>query len=155
MRKLKTGVSYLDVKYNWNENKRVVACHLKWGINLDRVPFIDMLTGSVQFKNFLDKFTLEEWENDETGDIGIYAVSEVTGLAYCDPSDNFDVELGKKIALTRAQQGAFEEASYFWNKCEDIMLEAANRFSVISENCVDSYIKCKEHVYELPEKHNK
>ena len=155
MRKLKTGVSYLDVKYNWNENKRVVACHLKWGINLDRVPFIDMLTGSVQFKNFLDKFNLEEWENYETGDVGLYAVSEVTGLAYCDPSDNFDIELGKKIALTRAQQGAFEEAEYFWNKCEDIMLEAANRFSVISENCVDSYTKCKNHVNELPEKHNK
>ena len=155
MRKLKTGVSYLDVKYNWNENKRVVACHLKYGINLDRVPFANMLMGSVQFKNFLDKFNLETWENDETGDVGDYAVSEVTGLAYCDPSDNFDVELGKKIALTRAQQGAFEEAEYFWNKCEYVMLEAANRFNVISENCVDSYIKCKNHINELPEKHNK
>ena len=155
MRKLKTGVSYLDVKYNWNENKRVVACHLKWGINLSRVPFIDMLSGSTRFKNFLNKFNIEEWENDETGDVSIYAVLELTGLAYCDPSDNFDVELGKKIALTRAQQGAFEDAEYFWNMCEDIMLEAANRFSAISENCVGSYTKCKDHVNELPEKHNK
>ena len=155
MRKLKTGVSYLDVKYNWNENKRIVACHLKYGINLDRVPFINMLSGSAQFKEFLNNFNIEKWFNDDNGEVGVYAVSEITGLAYCEPSDNFDIDLGKKIALTRAQQGAFEEATYFWDKCEYIMLEAANRFSVISENCVDSYMKCKDHVNELPKKHNK
>ena len=149
MRKLKTGVSYLNVKYNWNENKRIVACNLKWGINLNRVPFIDMLNGSIQFNNFLNKFNIESWENDETGDVDIYAVSEITGLAYCNPEDKFDISIGKKIALTRAQQGAFEDAENFWNKCEYAMLEAANRFSIISENCEDSYTKCKNHINEL------
>jgi hypothetical protein len=150
MRKLKTGVSYLNVKYNCNENKRVVACHLKWGINLNRVPFIEMLNGSVRFDEFLNNyFNLEEWENQETGDIDLYAVSELTGFADCDPRDNFDIELGKKIALTRAQEGAFEQAQVFWNKAEEVMLEAANRFSVISENCDDSHKKCKDHTKEL------
>lgn len=155
MRKLKTGVGYLDVKYNWNENKRVVACHLKWGINLDRIPFIDMLNGSARFNEFLQKYHLQEWFNEDNADINTYAVSEVTGFAYCDPSDNFDIDLGKKIALTRAQEGAFEDAQVFWNKCEEFMLEAANRFSVISENCNDSFNKCAEHVNELANTQNK
>ena len=155
MRKLKTGVGYLDVKYNWNENKRVVACHLKWGINLERIPFIDMLNGSVRFNEFLQKYHLQEWFNEDNADINTYAVSEVTGLAYCDPSDKFDIDLGKKIALTRAQEGAFADAQVFWNKCEEFMLEAANRFSVISENCNDSFNKCAEHVNELTNTQNK
>jgi len=152
MRKIKTGVSYLDVKYNWNEKKRTVACHLKWGINLDRMPFGDMIIDSARFETLLNDFKLEEWLNEETGETNVYAVSELTSFAYCDPEDKFDLTLGKKIALTRAQEGAFEDADYFWSYCEDIMLEAAERFSTISENCLDSYYKCRKHVSELSNK---
>ena len=151
MRKLKTGVSYLNVNYNSNESKRVVACHLKWGINLSRIPFFDMLNESVQFNQFLEKFSIEEWVNEDTFEHCLYVVSDTVGFAYCDPEDTFDLELGKKIALTRAQQSAFEDAIYFWDHCEKFMLEAANRFSVIAENCIDSYKSCKNHVQELIE----
>jgi hypothetical protein len=109
-----------------------------------------MLMGSVRFKEFLNNnFNIEDWINEDNDEIGTYAVLEVTGLAYCNPSDNFDLELGKKIALTRAQSGAFDDAQMFWNKAEEVMLEAANRFSVISENCNDSINKCINHIKEL------
>ena len=42
-----------------------------------------------------------------------YAGKTIKGVAKCDPEDEFDITLGKKIALTRAQQGAFEDAEYF------------------------------------------
>jgi hypothetical protein len=150
MRKLKTGVCYLDVNYNVNTNKRAVACNLTFGINLNRIPFNDMLLGSVRFKEFLDNnFYIEDWLLGDNNEEGTYAVANIVGLSYCHPEDEFDAELGKKIALTRAQEGAFEQAQVFWNKAEEVMLEAANRFSVISENCDDSRIKCIEHTNEL------
>ena len=149
MRKIKTGVRYLNVNYNWNEQKRTVACHLTWGINLDRIPFGDMIIYSNRFETLLNDFRLEEWENEDTGEVNVYAVSEVTGLAYCDPEDTFDLDLGKKIALTRAQECAFAGADYFWNYCEDIMLEAASRYGSISENCLESRYKCRMHIAKL------
>ena len=150
MRKIKTGVSYLNVNYNWNEEKRVVACHLKFGINLDKVPFIDMLNGNEQFNEFLNSyFNIEEWQNNTTGEYINFAVTEVTGFAYCHEDDTFDLEIGKKIAETRAQEAAFEDAEYFWLKCEDIMLNVANRFSVLAEHCVESADNCHNHINDF------
>lgn len=146
MRKLKTGVCYLNVNYNWNEDKRTVACHLKYGININRIPYIEMIEGYLQFSNGLDAMHIEEYENSDNGNIDPYIIGETVGLAYCDPDDTFDLELGKKIALTRAQSAAFKDASTFWINLEDIMLEAANRFNTIFENCVESENKCNDHL---------
>ena len=68
MSRFKTGVRYLKVNYNVNKDKRVVACHLVWGINMSKIPYIDMLIESDVFKNIvLPQGNVSLYENDSTG----------------------------------------------------------------------------------------
>ena len=149
MARKKTGVRYLNVNYNVNENKRTVACVLTAGINLDRLAYREMLDGSDNFCRFMSKVNIESWENVDTGEINDFYTFQIVGFAVCDPDDKFDPELGKKIALTRAQQGAFDEAGGFYGFCEDCLLEAANRMAELRENTDCSYFSCKDHANEL------
>ena len=61
MNRNKTGVRYLNVQYNVNPGKRVVACHLTFGLNLNRLPYIEMLKNNEEFINLIEReFRVEE-----------------------------------------------------------------------------------------------
>ena len=151
MARKKTGVRYLNVNYNVNKNKRTVACVLTAGISFNRLPFIGMLMGSENWNRGMNNVRIERWRNDETGILETYYAFDVVGFANCSPDDKFDETLGKKIALTRAQQGAFDEASGFYAFSEDCLLEAADRMAQLRENTDASYFSCKDHAADLAE----
>ena len=151
MNRNKTGVRYLNVQYNVNPGKRVVACHLTFGLNLDRLPHIEMLKDNDEFIRLVEnEFRIEHWTvNDDNETYAPHVVTEVIAFADCAPEDKFDEELGKKIALTRAQAGAFDTAAYIYDKIQDIFINAANDIDVRFENCVESIDKCNNHVETL------
>lgn len=150
MNRNKTGVRYLNVQYNVNPGKRVVACHLTFGLNLNRLPYIEMLKDNEEFINLVEReFRVEEWAIDDDFFYEPHVVTEVVAFADCAPEDEFDEVLGKKIALTRAQAGAFDTAAYMYEKIQDIFIKAANDIDVRLENCVDSIDKCNCHVETL------
>lgn len=152
MNRKKTGVRYLNVQYNVNPVKRVVACHLIFGLNLYRFPCIEMLDANEDFINLANKeFRVENWRVNDDNIYEPHIVTEIVAFAYCDPNDEFDENLGKKIALTRAQQGAFDTAAYIYEKAQDCLIKAANDIDIRYENCVESIEKCNNHVDELIE----
>lgn len=147
MNRNKTGVRYLNVQYNVNPGKRVVACHLTFGLNLNRIPAIVLLKDSDEFNRMIfNEFRVEDWTVNDNGVYEPHVVTEVVAFADCAPEDEFNEELGKKIALTRAQSAAFDTAAYMYEKMQDILIKAANDIDVRIENCVDSIQKCNEHV---------
>ena len=150
MSRFKTGVRYLKVNYNVNKDKRVVACHLVWGINMSKIPYIDMLIESDVFKNIvLPQGNVSLYENDSTGKLEYYITIETVGFADCCPEDEFDTDLGKKIALTRAQRYAFTDAANFYNDCMNIMLNCGDRFSQLFDNCANANESCIDHIDKL------
>lgn len=153
MNRNKTGVRYLNVQYNVNPGKRVVACHLTFGLNLNRLPYIEMLKDNEEFINLVEReFRVEEWAIDDDFFYEPHVVTEVVAFADCAPEDEFDEVLGKKIALTRAQSGAFDTVAYIYERIQDIFLKAANEIDIRLENCIESIDKCNKHVDTLIER---
>ena len=153
MNRNKTGVRYLNVQYNVNPGKRVVACHLTFGLNLNRLPYIEMLKNNEEFMNLIEReFRVEEWTINDDLLYEPHVVTEVVAFADCAPEDEFDEVLGKKIALTRAQSGAFDTAAYIYERIQDIFLKAANEIDIRLENSVNSIDKCNKHVDTLIER---
>lgn len=151
MNRKKTGVRYLKTNYGVKNGR--TACYLKFGLCLDNIPFIDMLVNNDEFNRFLRKNNVEWWTLDEyfegENNYQPHLIGECIGYAFCDPTDTFDESLGKKIALTRAQAVAFEFVDDFYQFVQNIFLNAANEFDVLSENSVEAMNKCNNHVNEL------
>ena len=153
MNRNKTGVRYLNVQYNVNPGKRVVACHLTFGLNLNRLPYIEMLKDNEEFINLVEReFRVEEWAIDDDFFYEPHVVTEVVAFADCAPEDEFDEVLGKKIALTRAQSGAFDTVAYIYERIQNIFLKAANEIDIRLENSIESIDKCNKHVDTLIER---
>jgi hypothetical protein len=150
MNRNKTGVRYLNVQYNVNPGKRVVACHLTFGLNLNRIPHIEMLEGNEEFNKLIfNEFRVEDWCVNDYDEYEPHVVTEVVAFADCAPEDEFDAELGKKIALTRAQAGAFDTAAYIYERIQNIFIKAANDIDIRLENSIESIDKCNKHVDTL------
>lgn len=149
MNRKTTGVRYLNVKYNVNEEKNVVTCVLNFGLNLKRLPYVTMLLDNDRIFDLFNKEFKIEWYQDENGETNPYVTTQIIAFANCSPDDNFDAELGKKIALTRAQSGAFDTAAYIYDVIQDELLNIANTFDIRAENCIESIQKCNDHVDNL------
>ncbi len=149
MNRKTTGVRYLNVKYNVNEEKNVVTCVLDFGLNLKRLPYAAMLLDNDRIFDLFNKEFKIELYQDENGETNPYVTTQIIAFANCSPEDNFDAELGKKIALTRAQSGAFDTTAYIYDVIQDELLNIANTFDTRAENCIESIQKCNDHVDNL------
>lgn len=148
MNRKKTGVRYLNTNYGIKNGR--TACYLKFGICLENIPYIDMLTNCDEFNRFLNENELEYWSvTDEADNYQLHIIGECVGYTYCSPEDNFDESLGKKIALTRAQETAFDMVKEFYGYIENIFLNAANEFDVLGENSYTAKVKCNDHINKL------
>lgn len=147
MNRKKTGVRYLDTNFGIKNGR--TACYLKFGICLENIPYIDMLTNCDEFNRFLQENNLEYWSVNDDDDYQLHVIGECVGYTYCNPEDKFDESLGKKIALTRAQEIAFGMTQSFYNFIENIFLKAANEFDVLGENSETAMLKCNEHINKL------
>lgn len=98
-------VYYGEPRYEINYENKTVKCHLT----------VKIITPDSLYANKIMDTTL----------------MSANGYAKCDNMDKFDVETGKRIALTRAESLAYHKAMVLIRKCTDDMLrifEAAERF---------------------------
>lgn len=154
MNRKKTSVRYLNVKYNVNPDKKVVTCVLNFGINLNTFPYASMLLHNDRIFDLFNKEFSIDMYTDENGDMNPYVTSQIIAFANCSQDDEFDEEFGKKVSLTRAQEGAFDTAAYIYDKIQNELLNIANIFDTRAENCIESISKCNEHVnYLINEKY--
>ena len=151
---MKTNVTYLNKAYNINPDKGTVFCMLDFMIDLNKIPGIKMLVHNDNFVLFMNKIT-DEYKGFATfeyrdclDDFGRILV-RTTDIAKCSPNDNFDEELGKKIALTRTQKKAFQIAKDFYWNIFSILMKDVDNIVRLGVNCDSSAYICKAHEYKL------
>lgn len=76
----------------------------------------------------------------------------VIACAKCHPDDKFDLEEGKKIALTRAQAKAFNEAKQYYSNVMKVYQTYVNMYEKLIAGCEDAKAKCLSHANELIDK---
>lgn len=159
---MKTNVIYLNQEYNVNPGKQAVHCRLTFGINLDLIPGINLLENSEMFNDYINDLTdknvgcadfVNEAVENTQGTIFYtergWLIFETEGLCKCAPQDNFDAELGKKIASTRAQEEAFKTANLLFIDIHNIVVDEFAGFDVLFTGTADAIKKCKKHAHDL------
>ena len=146
---MKTNVTYLKHVYTVNENKKTVHCQLQFGINMNKLPGIDWLDKNQNFVDFINElincgFAKLVYDKNIT-----YLAINAEGIAHCAPEDNFDIDLGKKIASTRAQQNSFKIAKNLYNNFYEFFMEYAMSYKKMFENSHVSSKKCVKHLNDL------
>ena len=159
---MKTNVVYLNQEFNVNPEKQAVHCRLIYGINLDSIPGIQLLDNSDIFKDYIDDLSnpyngiceyYDEAVEDRTGTIFYtdrgWLIFETEGISKCAPNDNFNAELGKKVASTRAQENAFKDANMFYEDIKTIVNAEFNGLDTVIRGTLNAINKCKKHVCDL------
>lgn len=151
---MRTNVTYLEQTYNINPDKGKVYCKLKFGINLNKIEAIKAVCNLDEYNNFINDLTNNytgiasiEFKYDKNYDEML--VFETGGLAKCSDNDNFDAELGKKLASTKAQRSAFRIAKDFYRFIQKILLNYLCNNSTLIYNCDVVADKCKQHEFDL------
>lgn len=138
---MKTNVKYTNVRYVVNEEKRTVVCILNWDVPFNCLLSEDFVICNNNIHRFLS-------END--GEIGENSFEfESIGIAKLNDNDNFDVEFGKHLALTRAQRHAFKIAKNLYNVIYKNILHYAKIMKNKMYNCYASSETCNNHINEL------
>lgn len=151
----KTNVTYVRKAYGVNPDKRFVKCVLDYEINLDKIPCIQFLAQMPEFEDFINtlvyKNGVHQYDCDNEGWPSEYGVLSFTteGVANCADSDDFDEDLGKKLALTRAQKQAFQSAERFYWTLTDMFANVIDESYNLCNGCRHSAVNCKMHEYEL------
>lgn len=141
---MKTNVHYVDTHYFINYEKKTVVCKLTCQIPLAVIKHPEAVMKLPRTNAFITSHKIVE--DQKVGAVLFTVISK----AKCATEDAFDKELGKKIALTRAQAKAFTKASNFYGTLLKLINEELcdNLFDLES-NCYNSATTCYEHAYEL------
>jgi activator of HSP90 ATPase len=118
---VKTQVKFCNKDYNVNPKKKTVACILECSMQLDKHPAWYDLSEKMYSKRFAYV--------DYTGNF------KVVGIAKCDELDQFDVELGKKIAEARAKKKALSIASRVYQQIAHYLTDCATLLIPSIEVC--------------------
>jgi len=150
---MKANVVYLNQVFNVNPDKQSVWCGLTYGIDLSKIPGISTLINNKEFEDLLTDLTNEytgiaDYEFSDEDGFGMI-VFNTSGLAKCSGEDNFDAELGKKIASTRAQENSFKEAAKFYDQVLAIIENTFDGIYGFYDGCIHASKNCKQHVYDL------
>ncbi len=159
---MKTNVVYTSKVFGVSEKNKTVKCVLTYEVNLDKIPGMSVMMELNDVRDYLDSLLCEKsasisdidsyWRVSENGVLSFKA----EGFAACSPSDEFDEELGKKIALTRAQRKAFDKMAVMYSTLYDIVYNAlCERLDGLEFGCTEAFAKCSEHIEELCNSVNK
>lgn len=159
---MKTNVVYTSKVFGVSEKNRTVKCVLTYEVNLDKIPGMSVMMELDDVRDYLDSLLCEKsasisdidsyWRMSENGVLSF----KTEGFATCSPSDEFDEELGKKIALTRAQRNAFNRMAIMYSNLYDIVYNAlCERLGGLEFGCAEAFAKCSEHIEELCNSVNK
>lgn len=152
---MKTNLTYVKKRFGVNPNKKFVKCVLDFEINLDKVPGIELLAEMPEFTNLINTLVYCKGVNlvdiDSMCNESEYGTLVFTteALAKCAPNDEFDQDLGEKLAMTRAQKQAFRVAESFYSDVQNVVI---NKFDGLWDLLYGSLFaaeNCKAHEYEL------
>lgn len=159
---MKTNVVYTSKVFGVSEKNKTVKCVLTYEVNLDKIPGMSIMMELDDVRDYLDTLLCEKSAYISDFD-SCLRVSEngvlsfkTEGFAACSPSDEFDEELGKKIALTRAQRKAFDKMASMYSNLFDIVYSSlCERLGGLEIGCAEAFAKCGEHIEELCNSVNK
>lgn len=136
---MKTTVKYHDVKYfeETVNDVKVVRCVLSAEVQLNRVKYIEHMLEAHDVKAYLKKRT-----RLANGNVLITA----SAIAKCNPTDEYNFEIGRRIAYTRAQEKAFIEAATIYDTIVSRMFTDIYNTTV---NCLGSASACYSHAFHL------
>lgn len=151
----KTNLTYVKKSYGVNPKQKFVKCVLDYEINLDKIPGIQTLACMPEFEDFINTLVYDAkvpcYDTDMDGFPSAHGVLvfRSEGIAQCSPADEFDAELGKKLALTRAQRQAFGDASAFYDALTEIIHNEFDGLYGLMFGCMNSRHNCAVHEHEL------
>ena len=125
---MKTNVTYESKKFFVNEEKGTVACKLGFYIDCEKIPGINAILDNKNALAYLKTYNIdfsskEDIENGVTPYARIHFVTE--GKSKASGGDKLDINLGEKVALTRAQTKAFEKAASFYDDLMSIIISTS------------------------------
>ena len=145
-----TKVRYIKTNIGTRNNR--TTCYLKFGISLDKLPFGNLLETLDGFNSIIKDFNIETYElSNEFGDVWHedFIVGESLGYAYRNSDDNDDPVIGERIAMTRAQQAAYERVTKLYDDIQNLFINYANKYDELAENTLVAMISCKEHINDI------
>ena len=145
-----TKVRYIKTNIGTRDDR--TTCYLKFGISLEKLPFGNLLEALDGFDSIIKDFNIETCElSNEFGDVWYedFIVGESLGYAYRNPDDNNDPVIGERIAMTRAQQAAYERVTKLYDDIQGLFINYANKYDELAENTNSAMISCKEHINDI------
>lgn len=101
-------LTFWDPVYYVNEDKKIVTCRLKHRFRSTDDKMFEMIIREIG--DYVNKYKSDKLLGD---------VLESVGVARLDPDDNFDIEVGKKIASARAETNAYKMTARMIDKMAD------------------------------------
>lgn len=145
---MKTNVTYLSKKFQVNPTKHAVNCVLRWEFDMTKLPNYDALLELPYFIEFVTNLvndgvcTFGEDENR--------LVFTERGFSKCAPTDEFNEQVGRNLALTRAQKLAFQNAYMLYNTIYELVYKsfAYDLEQKMTANLTSSF-RCANHEHEI------
>ena len=127
---MKNRVKITKASYFENPEQKVIVCVLECDMRLEKHPTYNEI-----YPYMWDKLPLVDCRGKFT----------VRAVARCNEEDTFDVELGRRIAESRAKGKAFATAAKVYKEIENYFLKCAALVNESVEAC--------EHTVKVEEKH--
>lgn len=132
---MKSNLKIEKIDYRVNEEKRTVACILTCNMQLRKHPAYD---------NYIHY----QWTKrmPKVNSSGRFTVS---ATAKCNEEDVFDVEIGKRIAESRAKQKAFGIAGRVYMEIFNAVMSSAGLLRLSIDACTNAFDVEEKHIEEL------
>ena len=145
--KSKTNVNYTNVEYEVDETNKTVKCYLDYDIQLYKYPLNDLNLDINILISILKKFDINSIRYNDDG--RPYLEMTSMGSAKCHVHDEYNEEIGKRIALTRSQAKAFETTCKIYDAICERMDKIVNETIRYIDNNYKSATKCWNHVLKI------
>lgn len=146
---LKTNVSYLSVFYPKVSKDNLTVCDLTFGLEISKIPVFcnyDELEMQAVYNELAE---MKSFQGIREFDDVPYLVFRVCSSTECHHEDDPSDLIGERIALTKAQEKAFNIASRVYKK---IFTRAYNELFALGKmkmNCEKIEKNCVTHISEL------
>lgn len=135
---MKTRVQIFRETYYVNEDKQAVTCKLRFRIDVPQIP---------EGRPYIESDTLDKIL--KSVNIKLQSSYEVIGVAYCSPEDSFDLETGKRIAKSRAENYIYRMAGRYWMALIDYYDKLISEFYGYRNGCVWQAVREEDRLLTL------
>lgn len=145
--KNKTRVKYLNT--NYTVHGKTVSCDLYFTIQFSKTPNMDFILSCAT--EICSKYNVvaDNTYMDENENIVFQPVFKLRGSATCHTSDRFNFEVGRRIALTKAQRKAFNVAYNIYCELRCIAAQLEKEFSNLMDGSLHAFHDCHQHLEDL------